>query len=351
MGGTPRLPGGGPDVTGAAARRGEEVGAMLAILLALGAAAGFGGSDFAAGLAARGDSVIRVTVLAELTAAVLGLLTLPWTSAHAPSLASVAWAGAGGISGVAGAIALYLGFRHASFSVASSLSAVSTAALSVVAGVLLGDRLGALSLAGIALALPAIAAVSASPGQPRPDGGALAAGADPVAGAGAVGPEAVDAGPGRATTAGEAVRRPPTGRHITGAAYGLAAGACFAAYFVGLDQAGSRSGLWPVLVAQLAGLAAAGCAAALTRQLRLPHGPARPLAAVTGVTGLAGTLCLFLSARAGLLAVAAVITSLYPAATILLARLLLRERLTPTRLVGLCLAAASVALITAAGRP
>jgi drug/metabolite transporter (DMT)-like permease len=66
------------------------------------------------------------------------------------------------VSGVVEAIALYLGFRHAPFSVASSVSAVGAAAFSILAGLLLGERPGALSLAGIALALPAIAAVSAS---------------------------------------------------------------------------------------------------------------------------------------------------------------------------------------------
>src|SRR5215467_14217157 len=145
---------------------------MLAVLLALAAAAGYGGSDFAAGLAARRASVVRVTVLAEVTSAALLLCVIPFISSQAPSLASVLWGAVAGVSGVAGAMALYLGFRHAAFSVASSLSAVGSAALSVMAGLVFGERPGALSLAGIALALPAIAAVSASPGPAAPDGGA-----------------------------------------------------------------------------------------------------------------------------------------------------------------------------------
>ncbi|MDR0344329.1 MAG: hypothetical protein LBI49_14705, partial [Nocardiopsaceae bacterium] len=140
---------------------------MLAMLLALAAAAGFGGSDFAAGLAARGTSVVRVTIMAEVAGAVLGLLIIPWLSVRAPSAADAGWGAAAGVSGVIGAMALYLGFRHAAFSVASTLSAVGSAALSVLAGLLFGERPGGLSLAGIALALPAIAAVSASPGRRR----------------------------------------------------------------------------------------------------------------------------------------------------------------------------------------
>jgi drug/metabolite transporter (DMT)-like permease len=332
-------------ITGPGEARGPgEAGRMLAIMLALAAAAGFGGSDFTAGLAARGASVIRVTIAAELTATVLGLLIVPWVSTRMPSPAAAAWGTVAGAGGVCGAMALYLGFRHAAFSVASSLSAVGSAALSVLAGLALGERPGALVLAGIALALPAIAAVSAGqPGQDHQTGQDHQPGEDSHAGT----------VPGDAHPAAARSRaRPPhapTGRHLAGVACGLAAGAGFALYFIGLSRAGRGSGLWPVLVAQLAALAVAGVAGAVTRQLRPPPGRAMPLAAATGTAGVAGTACFFAATHAGLLAVTAVIASLYPAVTILLARLVLGERLTPVRLAGLCLAAASVALIAAGG--
>jgi drug/metabolite transporter (DMT)-like permease len=142
---------------------------MLAVLLALAAAAGYGGSDYAAGLAARRASVVRITVLAEVTSTALLMCVVPFISSQAPSLTSVLWGIAAGASGVAGAMALYLGFRHAAFSVASSISAVGSAAFSVLAGVALGEQPGALSLAGIALALPAIVAVSAPASQQATD--------------------------------------------------------------------------------------------------------------------------------------------------------------------------------------
>src|SRR6516225_4584154 len=142
---------------------------MLAVLLALAAAAGYGGSDYAAGLAARRASVVRVTVLVEVTSAALLLCVIPFISDQAPSLTSALWGIAAGASGVAGAMALYLGFRYAAFSVASSISAVGSAAFSVLAGVALGEHPGALSFAGIALALPAIVAVSA-PARQQPPG-------------------------------------------------------------------------------------------------------------------------------------------------------------------------------------
>ncbi|HXL88984.1 MAG TPA: DMT family transporter [Streptosporangiaceae bacterium] len=287
---------------------------MVAVVLALASAVSFGGSDYTAGLATRVTSVIRVVLTEQLGSILLALLIVPWLSPLRLSAAAAGWGAVAGVAGTAGATVLYLGFRYAAFSVASTLSAVGSAGLSVVAGLLFGERPGGLAVAGIVLALPAIAAVSA--------GGA------PDAGAGAGG----------------------RGRHLAGVGYGLIAGVCFAVYFIGLNRAGSGSGLWPVLVGQAASLFVVVCAGAVRRELRMPADrKTRVQSVVTGVTGTAGTILFFVASHDGLLAVTAVITSLYPAVTIVLARVLLGERLSRMRLAGLCLAGASVALIAIAG--
>jgi drug/metabolite transporter (DMT)-like permease len=315
---------------------------MLAVLLALGAAAGYGGSDFAAGLAARQTSVVRVTVLVEVTSAALLLCVIPFISSQTPSLTSVLWGIAAGVSGVTGAMALYLGFRHAAFSVASSVSAVATAAFSVLAGLALGEQPGALSLAGIALALPAIVAVSTPARQPTAVAVSGRRGQGPVTKERSFEP----AGGSRGVA-------PPglhsTGRHAAGVGLGLAAGAGFGLFFIGLNEAGSGTDLWPIVVSQVAAMVTVICVATVTRDLRLPPAGARRLSVLAGAIGAAGTALFFLSTHHGLLAVTAVITSLYPAETILLARLLSGERLTAVRIIGLCLAGASVGLIAAGG--
>jgi len=134
-----------------------------------------------------------------------------------------------------------------------------------------------------------------------------------------------------------------------GVGLGLAAGAGFGMFFIGLNEAGSASDLWPVVISQLAAMVTVGCVAAATRDLRLPPAGARRLSVLTGVIGAAGTTMFFLSTHHGLLAVTAVITALYPAVTIVLARVASGERLTALRIIGLGLAAASVALIAAGG--
>jgi drug/metabolite transporter (DMT)-like permease len=297
---------------------------VLAVLLALASAVGYGGSDFAAGLGARRASVLRVTLIAEAVTVIVAGLALATFGGHPPGLETVAWGCAAGLGGVAGALALYLGFRHAEFSVAAPLSAVGSAGFSVLAGLLLGERPTALALAGIVLALPAIVGVSASarrrPGGP--DGGPAVPASNPAAG---------------------------LWRIPHGVSYGLVAGACFALLFIGLNQAGSGSGLWPVFCSQVSGMVTVTCVAAVTRELRLPDARGGWLGAAAGLTAGPATICFFLATHHGLLAVTAVISSLYPAVTIMLARVLLGERLTAVRLVGLSLAAASVALIAASG--
>jgi len=293
--------------------------AVLAILLALAAAAGYGGSDFTAGLASRRASAIRVTLMSETVSVAVVGVALALLGADPPSLRAVAWGGVAGLAGMAGALALYVGYRHAAFSVAGPLSAVGAAGFSVLAGLLLGERPTVLALTGIVLALPAIVGVSASVRS--------ASGGPPDDGA-----------PG-------AARR----RAELGVIYGLVAGACFALLFIGLDEAGSGSGLWPVFSGQVLALIGVVCVAAVTRDLRLPEARGGGLAALTGLMGAPATILYFIATHHGLLAVTAVITSLYPAVTILLARVLLGERLTAFRLGGLVLAAASVSLIAVGG--
>jgi drug/metabolite transporter (DMT)-like permease len=346
---------------------------VVAVLLALISAVSYGCSDFAAGLATRRASVLRVTLISEAaTVAVVGL-ALAVAGAHPPDLRAVVWGCVAGLGGVCGALALYIGFRHAAFSVAGPLSAVGAAGFSVLAGLLLGERPTVLALTGIVLALPAIVAVSASVGAgggEHPGGGVVAApaasdaapGSPAVSDAAPGSPAVSDAAPGSPGASDAAPGSPgasdsapgsPGGwvRRLlpAGVSYGLVAGACFALLFIGLNQAGSGSGLWPVFLGQIAALLAVSCAAAFTGDLRLPEERGGWLAAAAGLTGGPGTILFFVATHRGLLAVAAVITSLYPAVTILLARVVLGERLTAIRLAGLTLAAASVALIAASG--
>jgi drug/metabolite transporter (DMT)-like permease len=282
---------------------------VLAIVLALAAAVGYGGSDFAGGLASRSAPVIQITLLASVIGGVIVAAALPFAASPGPSGTALAWGFVAGLGGTLGAFALYLGFRNAAFSVAGPLSAVAAAGFSVLAGLLYGERPTALALTGIVLALPAIVGVSASAGG------------------------------------GQAAEATPSGRQAAGVVYGLVAGAFFALLFIGLDRAGSGSGMWPVAAAAAGEVTAALVAAAAVRSFVLCGGRARLLAVIGGAAGAAGTILFFFASHRGFLAVTAVLTSLYPAVTIVLARTVLGERLTALRLGGLVTAGACVTLI------
>jgi drug/metabolite transporter (DMT)-like permease len=331
---------------------------MLAIVLALASAIGYGGSDFAGGLASRSAGIIQVSLLASAVSLVIGGAALPFTSSYPPAAPALAWGVVAGLGGTVGAFALLYGYRQAAFSVAGPLSAVGSAGFSVLAGLLYGERPTALALTGIVLALPAIVGVSASAAGTRQ----VSSGPDPEEAHSPNGPyspnEAQNSdeehnldeaqNPNEAQNpvgTGTGVRRRPA----AGVIAGLIAGAGFALLFIGLDRAGSGSGMWPVAASQAAELAAVVGVAAVTGNLRLPRARPRWLAVITGVVGALGTISYFFATHEGFLAVTAVLTSLYPAVTIVLARVVLGERLTVLRLAGLMLAAACVALIAVGG--
>jgi drug/metabolite transporter (DMT)-like permease len=298
---------------------------VLAVILALTSAIAYGGSDFAAGLASRRISVIMVSFLATAFSLLLTLAAFPLVASGTASAAALTWGALAGLGGMSGALALYAGFRRAAFSVAGPLSAVSAAGLSVIVGVLLGERPSALSLAGIGIALPAIVLVSLT---------------------------AAATAPGPGTSGGTRLISRDV---LPGVGAGLAAGVGFALLFIGLDRAGSASGLWPVASSQAAEILVLGCVLVAIRGFsNSPLGTARPLgtgvlAVLTGLFGGVGTILYFLATHHGFLAIIAVLTSLYPAVTIALARVLISEKLSATRLAGLTLAAVSVTLIALGG--
>ena len=308
---------------------------MVAVLLALAAAISFGGSDYTAGLASRKTSVLKVTVVAEGINAALVMPVVLVVSRHPPSAATLEPGATAGVSGVCGVMALYMGVRQAAFSLASPVSAVAAAGLSVLVGLLSGERPSALPLAGMLLTAPAIVAVSVSAAhldaaQPDKSDATMA----PASAADASSPDE-DAGTGAVD------------RRMAGVVWGLAAGAGFAMFLIALNRAGSATDLWPVGIADLAGVITAVGVAAVARQLAPPPVGTRRLSLLTGLIAAMGTLSVFLATHRGLLAVTAVIYSLYPAGTIILARVLSQERLTKAGMFGLCLAAALVSLIAA----
>ena len=129
----------------------------------------------------------------------------------------------------------------------------------------------------------------------------------------------------------------------------VGSGTAFAAYFVLLHQVQSGTGLWPLLASRVAAAAVVLAAAVVAGQVRLPAGVPLRLALLAGVLDVVANTAFLFAVQGGLLSLVSVITALYPAATVVLAAVVLGERTARVQQVGMVLAAASVALIAAQG--
>ena len=273
----------------------------MGILLGLAAALLYGGSDFSGGLASRRFGPVRVTVLGAAVSTVLAWAALIVSGGPGPDLRAIAWGLASGLAGGAGTLVLYRGLARGQMSVVGPVSAVGAAVVPVVAGVALGEHPSVLAVAGVLVSLPAIVLVAASGSVRGKLGGGL-----------------VD---------------------------GLAAGLAFGILFVGLAQAGRNAGLWPVASEQTGALLPVLAVAVKSRvPLRIPV-RAAGLPVLAGASGTAATLSYFYATHFAMLAIAAVLVSLYPGFTVLLARVVLQERFSPAQRAGLGLCALAVAAI------
>jgi drug/metabolite transporter (DMT)-like permease len=309
---------------------------MSALLLALFASAAYGCSDFVGGLASRRAGALRAVVHAQLAGAVLMAAVLPWAGGAGFAPAAFGWGAASGLAGGIGVALLYRGLARGAMAVVAPITAVEAAALPVIVGLAAGERPGALALAGVAIALAAVVLVSAAP-QPPP-------GADDVIGA--------PAAPGMPAAADEpalwgarAHAAPGSSRWPPGVPEAVGAGIAFAAFFVLLAPAGTEAGIWPLIGARVVSstLLLAG-AAALRRSVR-PVPGTRRLVVTAGALDFVANAAFLVAVTTGLISLVAVVTSLYPASTVVLARVLLGERLSRPQVLGLGLAVAGVVLI------
>jgi drug/metabolite transporter (DMT)-like permease len=276
----------------------------VALLLALSSAVIYGTADFLGGLAARRSAALAATALAQAVGLAVGILALPFFAAGPPPAPGVLWAIGAGVTGGGGVALLYYGFAVGRVSVVAPVTAVCSIVIPVLVAIGLGERPLPLALAGIALAIASVGLIS------RQD--------DP---------------------GGESRRKD---RSLV---IGLASGAAIGAFFVCLARAGSASGLWPLIIARTTSTLALGAAARLVRvRIAVPRS-VMPVVVACGALDMLANALYLLAVGLGPLGLVATLASLYPASTVLLARVVLRERLRPVQSVGLACAAMAIVLI------
>jgi len=277
----------------------------MALILSVFTAIQYGLSDFSGGMATRKNSVFFVIVLSQVLGLATGLAIIPSLSPGLPGLRDLWWGAAAGVGGALGLVVLYHALARSIVSIVSPAAALTGAVVPLVYGLILGERIGTLGLVGIGLALPAIAALSIEPGD-------------------------TENAPGKSARA---------------LMYGVLSGLGFGLFFICISRTSETSGLWPLIASRTASIAL--LVPILFRRRRKTD---RTLHAVfplivAGVLDMGANITLLLAMRSGLLVIVTTVSSLYPAPTVILARLIFKERISAVRWSGLVLAVIGVALM------
>ena len=287
----------------------------MAVILGLLAAISYGSADFLGGLATKRNPAVRVALVSQLFGFGIYLIALPFLPAGRFTAEAWLWGGAAGLTGGIGLAFLYRGLAHGRMSVVAPLTAVIAAVIPVGFGLLTGERPSALQLLGIALAIPAIALVSSVPHASA-----------------------------SSTSTAPTIRSRAASLGVWDA---LLSGVAIGLFFITLARPGEATGAYPLVAARIASVTMFLAVVVATRTgARLAPGTA-VVVAVSGVIDVTANLLYLLGTREGLVSVVAVLTSLYPGATVALARAVVKERLSVHQLVGLGLALAGVASMAA----
>ena len=252
-------------------------------------------------------AALRVVLVSYPVALVL-LLVLALIVGGDISHGAMIWGGLCGFSQAFGIWWFYAALGSGPISVVSPLTAILVAAIPVGVGLALGERPGAIAGVGVLLALVAVMLVSREATDK-------------------------DVTPHRFTT--------------KVAWLTVGAGVAFGLNFVLIAQAPPEANLWPLVFARLAATLMVLGIAAVSGNLAVPSGQPLRLALLAAVLDVGANIAMLMALQASLLSLAGVLMSLYPAATVLLAIVVLRERVTRWQAVGMVLALAAVAMIAA----
>lgn len=281
---------------------------MLAAVLALASSVAWGVGDFMGGLQSRRHALLAVLVVSQLVAFALVVIAVLAGVDTGHDARATAWAAGGAALGLVALVAFYRALSIGTMSVVAPISATGVA-IPVLAGLGSGERPGALQIVGIGLAA----------------GGVVLAAREP---------------------AGEDARARRSGRAAIGLAIVAAIG--FGSFFASVDRAEETAdAAWVLLVQRSVdvGLLLAACAVV---RPQIPRAPSalRAIAAV-GLFDLTANLLFIIATGRGLLSVVGVLGSLYPAVTVLLARVVLGERLSRTQGAGVLVTLVGVVALAA----
>lgn len=285
---------------------------MVGNALGLVSSIAYGAADFMGGLASRRSSALSVVVISQAAGLVVLLLLLPFLPRGFPIRSDFIMGALSGLAGALGIVFLYRGLAIGRMSLVSPVTAVLGALTPLAVALLLHERPSRMALVGVALALIAVALVCASE---HPEHEQSRRATIRLMGMPLGLPEAI----------------------ISGIGIGL--------FLLLIARTGHQAGLWPLAAARLTSISLLGAVALVSgKSLRPQRGGLNPIL-IAGLLDVTGNALYLLATRYGLLSLIVVLASLYPATTVLLARVFLHERLTVVQLAGVVCAVVAVALI------
>lgn len=276
---------------------------MLSIIYGIASAATWGAADFIGGLATKRTSPYRVLFLAEIAGLIPFTALALLTREPIPSTLDLLWGAISSLIGLTGLTILYRALADGQMSIAAPVSALFAALIPVIFGFF---TLGAPSLAtmtGFGLAFVAVWLISQT-----------------------------DKANWRLSFAD--LRLP------------LLSGLFFGLYFLVIHRATLNAFFWPLVMARFAGFVAFGLYALITRQPAMPPRDVWGFCIINGVIDIGGNAFYILSAQTGRIDVAAVLGALYPASTVLLAWIFLKEKISILQIFGVLLAFIAIMLFT-----
>jgi len=276
----------------------------VTVVLGLAAAIAYGLGDFVGAFASRRHSAVTVLLHSYPVGAVLMLVMLPAFPGSVDGRV-IGFGIAGGVAGLVGVVIMYGLMVIAPMNVISPVTAVLAAIVPVIFGVLVGERPHLIAWAGIAIGIAAVLLVSRTT-EDHPHGKIA----------------------------------------MRVLALAFVAGLGFGFYFILLARAGNDSGLWPLVISRLASAALIVPLAQRRHAIAAIRGRMLAITILAGACDALANMFFLLASRHGLLSLASVLTSLYPAVTVILAVGLLHEHTSKVQRAGLGLAAASIVLIT-----
>jgi drug/metabolite transporter (DMT)-like permease len=287
----------------------------MVYLLAIASAVFYGAADFAGGLTTRKAGTFPVVFLSQASGLLLLALLLPFLPG-APTRPDLAWGVVAGLTGGVGVALLYRALAISVMALVAPTTAVCAVAIPVLASILLGERPVPLVASGILLGVLSIVLVSRqdTPGEARRD------------------------------------RQRSRGRLPPGVGMALVSGVAIGFFFLALAQTRTEAGMWPILSARLISTALFGGLTLVRRDSLRMSRPTLALVLFAGTVDMLANALYLEAARQGPLSVVVTLSSLYPASTVLLARIALGERLNIWQLTGVGCALAAILLIVSGGR-